>query len=456
MELPRFQKKDDKTNLQNDQNSVTDDQNTVQDDQSALSNDQGSLTSDSSLNLGISSDSNGNPNIDGSADSDDSLGGISGAIANLFGGIFGGGDADSSGGDALPTMSIDTSAQINTNLDIQSQSLDDSFTPAVTDVLGSASTLTITDAGANSVGDTNLSADTQAAGVNDPVTQWANDQQSYWGGVEQYINSTNNINTASDNNVTLSDVSTLNYDNSGVSLLESDTQLSPASSTPATTLSTVNVGPGDPIENGAAQNAYDQEQDPYNLIQNYNQSSGSNQGADPTAIYQRPFNLGAVTSWNQFTGIDSPQLSPSQMPRPSVPQDVDPVTNDYAPLPVMNDPTPQLLQQQANLQALNFAVGMVYISNLPAVGAGAAGEYSPDVPSAPTQVAGDTVGYSTTLNVGNTEVPDTAPETISPPFFTPYRSELGLDFETQTAQTSNGTTITVQSNTNCGCRWQHC
>ncbi|WP_017462622.1 putative Ig domain-containing protein [Dyella ginsengisoli] len=43
-------------------------------------------------------------------------------------------------------------------------------------------------------------------------------------------------------------------------------------------------------------------------------------------------------------------------------------------------------------------------------------------------------------------VPDTAPETISPPSFTPYRSELGLDFETQTAQTSNGTTITVQSN----------
>ncbi|MHB1059947.1 MAG: LysM peptidoglycan-binding domain-containing protein, partial [Rhodanobacter sp.] len=49
-------------------------------------------------------------------------------------------------------------------------------------------------------------------------------------------------------------------------------------------------------------------------------------------------------------------------------------------------------------------------------------------------------------DLARVNVPDTATETITQPSFTPYRSELGLDFETQTTQTPNGTSITVQSN----------
>jgi hypothetical protein len=56
--------------------------------------------------------------------------------------------------------------------------------------------------------------------------------------------------------------------------------------------------------------------------------------------------------------------------------------------------------------------------------------------------AGPTIGVAS-REVG---VQDTALETTAPPSFTPYRSELSLNFEMQTAQTPSGTSITVQSN----------
>jgi hypothetical protein len=77
-------------------------------------------------------------------------------------------------------------------------------------------------------------------------------------------------------------------------------------------------------------------------------------------------------------------------------------------MPVMKDSTAQLAEQQANLQTLNFAFGMVYLSDMPAQGAGAAGEYAPDVPveGSPIQV-GPTIVYGTAPNAGDTGVPST-------------------------------------------------
>ncbi len=159
------------------------------------------------------------------------------------------------------------------------------------------------------------------------------------------------------------------------------------------------------------------------------------------------FNLGVAPQDPLIASINQPPIIAPVLMAESVPQSVDPVANDYGfqPLPMTEDSTLSLQAQQAQQYQLN-SLGM-FMAGMSAPMLFAGGAEAPEVPV--SEGAGlEPVSLSIAdPNEGvGTAVPDTATETITQPSFTPYRSEWGLDFETQTTQTPNGTSITVQSN----------
>ncbi|WP_460501040.1 hypothetical protein, partial [Dyella jejuensis] len=68
------------------------------------------------------------------------------------------------------------------------------------------------------------------------------------------------------------------------------------------------------------------------------------------------FNLGALTPMPQMIAAQQINFT-ATLPRSSLPQSVDPVPNDYAPLPALQDSTPSLLAHQVQQQQLG-AVGL--------------------------------------------------------------------------------------------------